>query len=171
MNLKEKIQESLKKSARNKKEKELMVLRLLSASILNKEKEKRYNISKEKPELKEQDLLIQSQLSDDEVIKIIQSEIKKRKEAISWFEKGERTEMAEKEKEEQKFLEKYLPEQLLDEDIKKLAKESVGKTGVSEIKDIGKVMAELMPKIKGRAGGSRVSDIVKQILISKKQEQ
>ncbi len=170
MSLKEKIQENLKESAKNKKEKELMILRLLSASILNKEKEKRYGLSKEKPELKEQDLSSQSQLTDNEVIEIIQSEIKKRKEAVSWFEKGERTQMAEKEKEEQKFLEKYLPEQLSDQDIKKLVNESIKKTGSSEIKDIGKVMAELMPKIKGRASGSEVSGIIKQILTSQEEE-
>ena len=170
MSLKEKIQENLKESAKNKKEKELMVLRLLSASILNKEKEKRYSISKEKPELKEQDLSLQSQLSDNEVIEIIQSEIKKRKEAVLWFEKGERMQMAEKEKEEQKFLEKYLPEQLSNQDIKKLANESIKKTGASEIKDIGKVMAELMPKIKGRSSGSEVSGIIKQILTSQEEE-
>jgi len=170
MSLKEKIQESLKDSAKNGKEKDLMVLRMLSASILNKEKEKRYNISKEKPELKEQDLFSQSQLIDDEIIQIIQSEIKKRKEAILWFEKGERIQMAEKEKEEQRFLEKYLPEQLSNQDIKKLANEIIEKAGVSEIKDMGKIMAELMPKIKGKASGSDVSEIIKQILISQKQE-
>ncbi len=168
MSLKEKIQENLKKSAKNKEEKELMVLRLLSASILNKEKEKRYNISKGKAGLKEQELSSQSQLNDDEIIEIIQSEIKKRKEAALWFEKGERIEMAEKEKEEQKFLEKYLPEQLSDQDIEKLVKESIEKIGISEMKDMGKVMAELMPKIKGMASGSRVSEIIKQTLISQK---
>jgi len=87
------------------------VLRLLMAVVLNKEKEKRYKISKIKPGTPECDLIEESQLDDEEITEIIFSEIKKRKEAISEYEKGKRMELAEKEKKELEILREYLPEQ------------------------------------------------------------
>jgi len=65
------------------------------------------------------------------------------------------------------ILQKYMPEQLSEEEIKKLAKEAIEKTGAKEIKDMGKVMQELMPKVKGKAEGSLVSKIVKELLTPK----
>jgi len=162
--LKQKIQQDLTAALKEKKELELSVLRMLNAAIINKEKEKRYKISKVKTELGEEELEKESGLSEDEVLEIIFSEIKKRKEAALLFEKGKRMDLSEKERAEAKILEKYLPEQLSEEEIKKLAKEAIGKTGAAEIKDMGKVMAELMPKLKGRADGSLVSKVVKEIL-------
>jgi len=167
--LKQKIQQDLTTALREKKELELSVLRMLNAAIINKEKEKRYKTSKIKTELTEEELEKESGLLEDEVLEIISSEIKKRKEAALLFEKGKRMDLAEKEKEEAKILEKYLPEQLSEEEIKKLAREIIEKMGVKEMKDVGKVMAELMPKLKGRADGSLVSKIVKELLVSEKQ--
>jgi len=162
--LKQKIQQDLTAALREKKELELSVLRMLNAAIINKEKEKRYKTSKIKTELGEEELEKESGLLEDEVLEAISFEIKKRKEAALLFEKGKRMDLAEKERAEVKILEKYLPEQLSEEEIKKLAKEAIKKTGATEIKDMGKVMAELMPKIKGRADGSLVNEIVKEIL-------
>lgn len=164
MNLKTKIQQDLKTALKKKEELESLVLRLLLAAILNREKEKRYKLSKTKPELSGEELEKESQLIDEEVIEVISSEIKKRKEAILEFEKGQRQDLVEKEKKEMEILQKYLPEQLSGEEIKKLAKEAIEKIGASEIKDMGKIMAELMPKVKGRAEGSLVSKIVKELL-------
>ena len=62
------------------------------------------------------------------------------------------------------ILEKYLPEQLSEEGVKRLVTEAIAKVGATEIKDVGKVMAELMPKVKGKADGSLVSKIVKESL-------
>jgi len=165
-NIKEKIKENLKSALKEKREVEVLTLRMLLASILNKEKEKRYRIAKEKPELEEKELEEESQLTDEEIIEVISSEIKKRKEAILEFEKGERMDLVEKEKAEIGILEKYLPEQLSEEEIKKLAKEAIEKVEAKEIKDMGKVMAELMPRVKGKAGGGIVSKIVKELLSS-----
>jgi len=162
--LKEEIKQNFKKAFKEKKEIEVSVLRMLSAAILNKEKEKRYKLSKEKPELTEGELEKESQLTDEEVIEVISSEVKKRKEAIIAFEKGERTDLVEKEKKELDILKKYLPEQLSEEEIKKLAREAIKKVGAKEIKDMGRAMAQLMPKLKGRAQGSEVSNIVKGLL-------
>ena len=75
--------------------------------------------------------------------------------------------MVDKETKEKEILEKYLPEQLSEEEIKKLVKEAIEKIGAKEIKDMGKVMAELMPQVKGKADGSLVSKIVKELLTPK----
>jgi len=123
-------------------------------------------LAKEKPDFKEEEIEKESQLTDQEIIDVISSEIKKRKEAILEFEKGKREDLAEKEKAEIGILQKYLPEQLSEEDLKKLAKEAIDKVGAKESKDMGKVMAELMPQVKGRAEGSEVNRIVKKLLIS-----
>ena len=167
MTLKKQIKQNLEIALKGKKRVEVSTLRMLNAAILNKEKEKRYKISKEKPELKPEKLEEESQLIDEEIIQVLQSEIKKRKEAILEFEKGERQDLVNKEKAEMDILQKYMPEQLSEEEIKKLAKEAIEKTGAKEIKDMGKVMQELMPKVKGKAEGSLVSKIVKELLTPK----
>jgi hypothetical protein len=178
--LKEKIEEDFKKALKEKRDIEVLALRLLKNAIFNKEKEKRYKLarqnfeeqnlgglSQEKPELKVEELEKESQLIDEEVIEVISSEIKKRKESILEFEKGKREDLVKKEKKELEILQKYLPEQLSEEEIKKLAKEVIEKVGAKELKDMGKVMAELMPKVKGKAEGSTVSKIVKESLTPK----
>ncbi len=167
MSLKEKIRQNLYGSIKEKKELEVSVLRQLLAAVLNKEKEKRYKISKEKPELSGEELEKESQLTDEEIIEVIVFEAKKRKESIGLFEKGKREDLAKKEKQELEILQKYLPEQLSEEDLKKLAKEAVEKVGAKEIKDMGKVMQELMPQVKGKADGNQISKIVKELLEAK----
>ena len=164
MNLKEKIRKDLNESLKEKKEVGVSVLRQFLAAILNKEKEKRAKLAKEKEEIKEEELEEESQLTDEEIIGVVSSEIKKRKEAVLEFEKGERSDLAEKEKKEIEILKEYLPEQLSEEEIKRLAKEAVEKVGASGPQDMGKVMEELMPKIKGRAEGGLISKIVKELL-------
>jgi len=164
MIFKTKIQEDLIEAVKKKAELESLVLRQLLAAILNKEKEKRYKISKEKEELAEKELGKESQLTDEEVVEVISSEAKKRKESILEFEKGKREDLVEKEKKELGILKRYLPAQLSEQEIQKLAKEVIEKVEAKEPKDMGKVMAELMPKIKGRAEGSLVSKIVKELL-------
>lgn len=154
MSLKEKIREDLNEALKAKEELKTSVLRLLSSAILNKEKDKRYKSGKAED----------VSLTDEEIIEVVSSEAKKRKEAMELYEKGARPELAEKEKKEIEILENYLPEQLSVEELKGLVKEAVAKTGAKEPKDMGKVMAELAPKIKGKADGSMVSKIVKELL-------
>lgn len=166
MSLKDKIQKDLKAALMEKKEAAVLALRMLGAAVINKEKEKRYKISKEKPDLKEADLDKESRLTDEEILEVIASEAKKRKESIAEFEKGGRQDLVKKEKAELEVLQKYLPEQMSEAEIKKLVKEAIDKVGAKEMKDMGKVMAELMPKIKGRADGQLVSKIVKELLQS-----
>ena len=152
--LKDRIKEDLNKALKESDEIKRSTLRMLLAAVLNREKEKKY-----KEKLEEE-----VELTDEEIIDVISSEANKRKESIIEYEKGERQSLAEKEKKELEILQKYLPEQLPEEEVRKLAKETVEEVGAQDIKDIGKVMAELMPKLKGRADGGLVSKIVKELL-------
>jgi len=164
MSLKLKIQDDSKAALKEKREIELSVLRMLSAAISNKEIDKRTKAWKEKPELSAEELGKESQLTEEEISKIISSEIKKRKEAVDLYKKGNRMELAGKESKEIEILQSYLPEQLSVEEIKKIAKEMVEKTGAKEMKDMGRVMKELMPEVKDRADSGLISKIVKELL-------
>lgn len=149
--LKEDIEKDLKESLKKKDNFKVQVLRFLLSSLHNKEIEKRIKLKEVK-------------LTDEEIISIISSEIKKGKEAISGFEKGKREDLVKKEKLEIDILKKYLPEQLSAQIIKELAEDIIRKEEYSQIKDTGKVMAKLMPKIQGKAEGKKVSEIVKELL-------
>lgn len=164
MSLKEKIKEDLNIALKAKRPLETSTLRMVSAAIFNKEKEKRYKIAKEQPDLTEEELERESQLTDEELFEVFSSELKKRKEAILEFEKGGRVELVKKEKKETEILKKYLPQQLSLEEIKKMAKEAIKAVGAQDIKDMGKVMGQLVAKTKGRAGGDQVSKIVRELL-------
>jgi len=129
-------------------------LRMLSAAIISKEKDKKF---KEKIEG-------DAQLTEEEVVDVVSSEIKKRKDAIVLYNQGNRPELAERESKEIEILKKYLPEQLSAEVVKKMIEESIAKTGAGGMKDMGKVMADLSPKVKGKADGGEVSKIVKELL-------
>lgn len=164
MTLKEKIKENLNSALKEKREKEVSVLRLLLSGIENKEKEKRYSLAQKEPGIEEQDLSEKSSLTDEEIVEVVSSEAKKRKESIREFEKGGREELAQKEKEELEILKEYMPEQLPEEDLKNIIKDAIQESGAESMKDIGKVMSSVMPKIKGRADGSQVSKIAKELL-------
>ena len=149
-------------SVKGRMELKSLVLRQVSASILNKEKEKRYNLSKQGLQGEELEKLCH--LIDEEVIEVIASEAKKSREAIVEFEKGQRQDLVAKEKAELEILNKYLPQQLTEEEVKEIAEKIVKELGVQTAKDMGKVMAALMPKLKGRADGGLASRVVKGLL-------
>jgi uncharacterized protein len=161
--LKERIFSDLKEFLKTQNEIGVQTLRLLLAAILQKEKEKRYRLSSNK-NLSEKELLNQSQLTADEILEVLFSEIKKRKEAILIYEKAKRQDLFEKEKKELAFLESYLPKQLTEEELEEILKRIIEETGAQDLKDLGKVMAKAMPQIKGKAEGSRVSALAKKLL-------
>jgi len=162
--LKQKIQNDTKESLKAGNELQVSVLRMLLASILSKEKEKRYKISKSEPGLAENELLERSELKDEEIVDVVFSEIKKRKDAVIMFRNGNRMELAEKEEREAGILQKYLPEQISEEELKEIAKSAIEKIDAKGLKDMGKVMAEIMPRVKGKADAGLVSKIVKEFL-------
>lgn len=108
----------------------------------------------------------QRELSDDEVLKVITKEAKKRREAAEAYTGAGRAELAEQEEAELAVLEGYLPAQLSDEELEQLAREAVAETGATDMRAMGQVMKALQPKIAGRAEGGRVAAAVKQALTS-----
>ncbi|MFB9930832.1 GatB/YqeY domain-containing protein [Amycolatopsis halotolerans] len=104
------------------------------------------------------------ELSDDEVLKIITRELKKRRDAAEAFEKAGRAESAERERAEAEVLTGYLPAQLSDDELRGLVTEAVTETGASGMAGMGAVMKAVQPKIAGRAEGSRVAAEVKRQL-------
>lgn len=161
---KQQIQADSKEALKSGDQFKLGVLRMLLSSISVKEKEKRYKIAKDTPDSSEEALIKQSELSEEEIQNTITSEIKKRRDAIALYEQGGRPELAEKERKEIEVLQKYLPEQLSEEELTKIIKDSIEKTGAKEMKDMGKIMADLMPKVKGKAEGGQISKIIKDLL-------
>jgi len=163
MTLREKIEQDFKEAFKAKEEARVSVLRLLLAAIKNRELEKRTKLSKSEPAEKLSEL---SKLTDEEIISVLSGEVKKRKEAIDQYKQGGREELAQKEKIEMEILAAYLPEQMTEEEIKKLAKEAIEKVGASGVSDLGKVMKVLMPLVKGKTDGNLVNKIVKEELES-----
>ena len=102
-----------------------------------------------------------TELDDEGVIGVLSKEVKMRKDSIEEFEKGGRTDLMEKTQAEIDVLMKYLPAQLSEEEVRALVAEAVEKTGAKEPKDMGKVMGALMPKVKGRADGKLVNQLVR----------
>jgi len=170
--LREKINENIKKAMQEKNELLLLVLRGVNATIHNKEIEKRTKLSKTEKDIKKLEKL--SKLSEEEVLEAINSEAKKRKEAIIEFsaiggsasggEKVKIDKAIEKEKSELEILKEYLPEQMDEDQIKEEVKKAIEEVGATGPKDTGKVMAVLMPKLKGKADGGMVSKIVSELL-------
>ncbi|MCH7604766.1 GatB/YqeY domain-containing protein [Patescibacteria group bacterium] len=164
MSLRKRIDDDLKRAVKQGKRLKMGTLRMLVAALVNKEKEKRYEVTTEDKGITEQELSQKSELLEEEVSDIINSEAKKRREATEAFEKGGRQDLVEKEQAELEVLQAYLPEQLREDELLQLVKDAVESTGASNTQDMGKVMAELMPKVKGRADGALVSKTVKEML-------
>jgi uncharacterized protein YqeY len=161
MSLKQQIQDNLKEAMKNKDAFALGVLRMVVTSVKNKEIEKRMKLAKSGEVEKLEEL---SQLADEEIIGVLSTEIKRRKDAAKEFEAGGRPELAEKELKESEFLMKYMPEQISEGEIRKIIIEAIQKTGAVGIKEIGKVMGVIMPQVKGKADGELVNKIVREEL-------
>ena len=101
-----------------------------------------------------------SELDDNGIIDVLSSAAKKRKESIEEFRKGGREDLAAQEEKELKIIYSYLPEQLSEEDLEKLIDESITEAEAQSPKDVGKVMRLIIPKVKGRADGKKVNQIV-----------
>jgi len=162
MCIRDRIQADIKKAMPEKDQLKVSVLRMLMAAVFNKEKEKRAKLSKTEEELEKLDEL--SKLTDEEVIEMISSENKKRQDSIEQYERGNRQDLADQEKKESEILVKYLPEQMPEEEIKKLVQQKIEEIGASDSKDIGKVMGAIMPQLKGKTDGTTVNKIVQEEL-------
>ena len=105
-----------------------------------------------------------SKLDEAEVIVAIKKQIKQHQDSIEQFQKGARLELAEKEAKELEIIKTYLPAQLGESELVVIVNEAVAVVGAQGMKDMGKVMADLMPKVKGKADNSEISKIIKELL-------
>jgi uncharacterized protein YqeY len=104
------------------------------------------------------------ELTDDEVISVLAREVKTRKESVEAFTAGGRSDAAAKEQAEIGIISAYLPEQIAADELARIVAQAVEESGATSVKDMGKVMAVLMPRVKGRADGKQVSALVSQEL-------
>ena len=160
--LKEKLQADLKESLKFGNAKKRIVIGGVMSSIKNRELDKRAKLSKAGTELSKLDE--ESRLNEEEVLEVIVSEVKKRKESIESFRDGRREDLATQEKEELDILMTYMPEQMSEDAMRAEVKKTIFEIGAKEIKDMGKVIGAVMAKVKGKADGTLVSKIVKEEL-------
>lgn len=144
MSLQNDIEARLKEAMKAKDAEALSVFRMLRASLKNTEIEKRVD-----------------QLSDDDVVEVVAKEIKKMKDSLSDFEKAGRDDLAEKSRKEIEIVSEFMPEQMSEEDLKKVVDEKAEALGVSAPSDFGRLMGEVMKDVKGRADGKLVTALVK----------
>ena len=146
MALQERLTEDLKTAMRQHDEVRRSTIRLIRSAVHYAEISQREN------------------LDDDGIITVLSRMARQHQESISEFTKGNRGDLVEKEEAELAIVREYLPPQLAEEEITRLAKEAIEATDASEPTDMGKVMGKLMPHVKGKADGSLVSRIVKELL-------
>ena len=132
LSLEEVIFNDTKKALKESKKLKLSTLRLIRAAIKNAE------ISKK------------DKLTEDEVIGIVANNLKKLEESLNIFTKGQRPELADKAKKEIEIVKKYLPEQLPEEEVEKIVKDTIVKFGFKGLQNIGPAMKEIMPQLKGK---------------------
>jgi len=114
--------------------------------------------------LKDQQIKLRKEISDEETLKVIKTLVKQRKESSEIFSKAGRTELAEKENLEISILKKYLPEMISDDEIRILVKNIVNEIGAKDLSDIGKVMPLVMQKGKGQVDGKLANSILRELL-------
>jgi uncharacterized protein YqeY len=136
----------------------------LKYSIKAQDKEKLLALRGLKTAIKNKQIELRQELSDDQILGIISSEVKKCKEAIEKFIQGSRQDLVEKEEAEVKILSSYLPRQLSDEEVKEIVTQAIEEISASSLKDLGKVMKSVMPKMAGRADGREVNRITRELL-------
>lgn len=160
--LKEKLQQEMKDALKSGDSQKRTLMGMVLAAIKNREFEKRNKLSKTEQDVAK--LEEQSKLNDREVLEVIFSEVKKRKDAIEQYKKGRRPELAEQEKKEAEMLMAYIPEQMSEDEVRAEVKKVINETGASGPKDMGKVIGAVTAKIKGKADGQMVSRMVKEEL-------
>lgn len=151
MSIKDRLKEDLKSAMRGAASDPQQKIRLSTVRLLN-------------ADIKNAEIMKKGELSEDEIVEIIQRQIKRRKESTEQYRKGGREDLAEKEEKEAAVLSDYLPAQLSDEELKALVEDAIKQTGATSPKEMGKVMGILMPRVKGKADGGRVSKMASELL-------
>jgi hypothetical protein len=103
-------------------------------------------------------------LKEDEELQVLQRERKRRAEAAEAFRAGGREEQAQQEEQELEVIEEFMPEPLAEEELERIVDDAIAETGATSLRDLGRVMADVMPQVAGRADGSAVSQLVREKL-------
>ena len=114
--------------------------------------------------VKNQEIDLRKDLDEEEVLTIVSREVKKRKEAASLYKKGKRPELEDKEIQEMKILQTYLPEQVSEENLRQRIQEVIEETGAEGMKDFGKIMKTLVPEFKGKADNALIKELASEFL-------
>lgn len=146
MSLLQRLDDDFKVALKTSDSLRVSVLRMAKAAIKNKQIEKR------------------GELSEDDILSVLSMLLKQRRESIEQFARGGREDLAEKERKELEILQSYLPQQLTLEELDKIIIETIRESSADGIKDIGKVMRLIMPRVKGIADGKNVNQRVKELL-------
>jgi len=143
MSLRDQINQDMKAAMRSKDEARLSAIRMLWAAIQRREVDERIT------------------LDDTQVLSVVEKTVRQSRDAVEQFLKGNRPDLADKENRDISYWEVYLPAQASDEEVAKLVREAIAATGAASIKDMGKVVGVLKPKLQGRADMGKVSALVK----------
>jgi uncharacterized protein YqeY len=146
MALSEQLSEDLKQAMKSKDKIRLSVIRMVRSAVKNREIE------------------TGTTLSDEEILAVVQRELKQRKDSLQAFESAGRSDLADDVQEEIKILISYLPEQLSEEQVRSIVVEVIAEVGARSKADMGKVMSKLMPKVRGKADGKIVQQVVQSLL-------
>lgn len=148
MDILKKINEDLITSMKSKDELKTTTLRMIKSAVKNAEIAKRGK----------------GDLTEDDIMGVLSTMVKQRKESAEQYEKANRKDLADKENTEISIIQEYLPKQLTTEELDVIIKSTIQETGVVDMKEMGKLMKELMPKVKGKADGKLVNQRIKEIL-------
>ena len=146
MSLKEKLLSNMKEAMKSKDSVKLGTVRSVISAVKN------------------QEIDLKKELSEEEIITIVSREVKKRKEAAVLYEKGNRPELKDKEIQEMKILQTYLPEQVSEKDLRRRIQEVIAETGAEGMKDFGKIMKTLVAEFKGKADNSLIKELANEYL-------
>jgi uncharacterized protein len=146
VNLSEKLSEDMKQAMKSKDKVRLSVIRMVRSAVKNKEIESG------------------TSLSDEEILNVFQKELKQRRDSLQAFESAGRSDLILGVQTEIEVLTSYLPAQLSEADVRKLAEEVITQVGASGKGDVGKVMSGLMPQVRGKADGKLVQQVVQSLL-------
>ncbi len=148
MNFLDRLNHDLKEAMRSKDKVRLSVIRMVKGAMQNEAIQFKKDM-----------------LTEDEALTVLLREVKQRKDSLQEFEKANRQDLAAKLQEELQILDEYMPEQLSEDELRKIVSQAIEETGATSKKDIGKVMSCVLPKVKGKADGGIVNKIVQQLLL------
>ncbi|EOT48024.1 MULTISPECIES: GatB/YqeY domain-containing protein [Enterococcus] len=140
------LNDDMKTAMKAKDKESLSVIRMLKASLQNEQ------------------IKVGHELNDEEELTILSREMKQRRDSLTEFEKAGREDLVEKVKSEIIIVEKYLPQQLSEEEIRQIVSQAIANTNATSTSEFGKVMGVVMPQVKGKADGNQVNAIVKELL-------